>query len=100
MPSLWESCSADAIKTGNFKDIKSHAHKLSSLARHIAAKQLVEKASRLEHLEDEKDIETAVFLFDHVRTEFEKVVSFLSEDNWIEMAKQQASRQIEKEIVL
>ena len=80
---------ADAIKTKNPKDLKLYAHRLKGSAGHVAAKQLSEVAYRLECAADEKDIETAASLFDSVKNEFRKVLSFLSRDDWFETAKQQ-----------
>ena len=36
----------------------------------------------------EKDIEAAALLFADVKNEFQKVMAFLSRDDWIEIAKQ------------
>ncbi|MHC4365341.1 MAG: CBS domain-containing protein [Planctomycetota bacterium] len=88
---------AEAIRTEYPKDIKLYAHRLRGSARHVAAAKLAEKAYLLECIGDEKDIETAASLFDDLRDEFGKVISFLSEDDWIEVAKQQEnSKKIEQ----
>ncbi len=80
---------ANAIKTKNLKDLKLYSHRLKGSARHVAAKQLSEIAYRLECAGCENDIEAASLLFDDAKDEFEKVLSFLSRDDWIETAKQQ-----------
>ena len=80
---------AEAIKTGNPKDLRLYAHKLRGSSRQIAANELSEKARCLECAAYEKDIETAASLLGGVKHEFEKVVSFLSGADWIEKAKQQ-----------
>jgi PAS domain S-box-containing protein len=88
---------AEAIETEYPKYIKLYAHRLRSSARHVAATKLSEKAYHLECAGDKKDIETAASLFDDLKDEFDKVISFLSEDDWIEVAKQQEnSKKIEQ----
>jgi len=80
---------ADAIKNKNLKDLKLYSHRLKSTAGHVAAKQLSAIAYHMECAVDEKDIEAAALLFDDVKDELQKVMAFLSRDDWIEMAKQQ-----------
>ena len=88
---------ADAIETQDSGGISLYAHQLKGAAGHIAAKRLSEKTYNLECAGDEKDVETAILLFDDVKSEFEKVVKFLSRDDWIEEAKQQQNgRKVEQ----
>jgi len=89
----------NAIKTENLKDLTLHAHRLKGSAKYVAAKQLSEIAYRLECAGNEKDIKAAVSLFDEVKDELEKVLSFLSRDDWIEIAKQHENKQTVKEAV-
>ena len=84
---------ADAIKVENPADVQSYAHKLKGAALSIGASRLPEVAHRLECAGQEKDIATAASLFDNLQSEFEKLVSFLSEANWIEIAKQQKNKE-------
>jgi len=90
---------ADAIKSKNLKDLKLYAHRLRGSARHVAAKQLSEMAYRLECAAYEKDIETAASLLGDIKNEFEKVHSFLSEDGWIEIAKQEKNKHVERQLI-
>jgi len=81
---------ANAIKTKNPEDVKLYAHRLKGAARHVATKQLSEKAYRLECAGKENDMEVFASLFEDVKSELENVMSFLSRDDWIETAKEQS----------
>ena len=81
---------ANAMKIKNFKSIKLYAHRLKGSSRHIAAKQLSETAHRLECAGNENDIEAAALLFEDVKNESKQVMAFLSRDDWMEIAKEQA----------
>ena len=80
---------AEAIRAKDSKDIQYYGHKLKGTARHIGAVQLSEKAGRIECAGRHKDINTAVSLFGDIQSEFEKLMSFLSQPDWMEIAKQQ-----------
>jgi HPt (histidine-containing phosphotransfer) domain-containing protein len=80
---------AEAITAKDSKNISYYAHKLKGIARHICDMQLSERAGCVERAGNEKDIETAALLFGDVQSEIEKLVSFLSQENWMEIAKQQ-----------
>lgn len=87
----------EAVESKNLKDLKLYAHRLKGSAGYVGAVQLSEVCRRLECAADEKDIEAAALLFSDVKEAFEKVMSFLSRDNWIELAKQQGnSKQAER----
>ncbi len=80
---------AKAITDRDSNNILHYAHKLKGTARHICAMQLSERAGRIERAGNEKDIDTAALLFGDVQSEIDKLVSFLSQENWLEIAKQQ-----------
>lgn len=80
---------AEAIRAENSEDIMYCGHKLKGTARHVGATQLSEKAGRVERAGNEKDINTAASLLGDIQSEFEKLASFLSKPNWMEIAKQQ-----------
>ena len=65
----------------------------------LAAEQLGEKAYRLECAGDQGDIETAASLFDDLKDELERVISFLSRADWIEAAKQGVNSRIKKKSI-
>jgi len=79
----------EAITNRDSKNISHCAHKLKGAARHICAMQLSEGAGRVERAANEKDIDTAASLFGDIKREFEKLMSFLSQPDWMEIAKQQ-----------
>jgi signal transduction histidine kinase/CheY-like chemotaxis protein len=80
---------AEAIRAKDSKDIQYYGHKLKGTARHIGAVQLSEKAGRIECAGRHKDINTAASLFGDIQSEFEELTSFLSQPDWMEIAKQQ-----------
>jgi PAS domain S-box-containing protein len=88
---------AEAVKTGNAKDIRFFAHKLKGSSAYVAAGQLVEKAQQLELAGMRQDMDAASPLFEQVREEFAKVISFLSQPDWDHKAKQQVSNVEEKQ---
>ncbi len=78
---------ADAISTGDSKNVKLYAHKLKGLARHVAAKKLTDMLYKLETKGREGKLEGSESLFADIQTEFDKLKSFLSQPNWMETAK-------------
>jgi CheY-like chemotaxis protein/HPt (histidine-containing phosphotransfer) domain-containing protein/anti-sigma regulatory factor (Ser/Thr protein kinase) len=77
---------SEAMKSGDSEAIASHAHAIKGLGRNFGAKRLSDITSRLERAGRQDDIETATKVFDELKPEFEKVVSFLSQPDWIEIA--------------
>jgi len=80
---------AESIQIQNPKDVLLYAHKLRGEALAVGATQFAEKAERIELAGEEKDIKTAALLFDDFQAEFEKLVLFLTQPDWMELAKQQ-----------
>jgi len=62
---------------------------LKGAAANVGAKRLSDIAYHLEYVGREKDVEAATPLFDKLKTELEKVVTFLSRTDWIEIAKRE-----------
>jgi CheY-like chemotaxis protein/HPt (histidine-containing phosphotransfer) domain-containing protein len=87
-PQILESL-AEAVRAKDSKNILFYAHKLNGMARHICARQLSEKILHLECAGREGNTESVASLFDEMKSEFEKVFSFLSKADSIEAAKQQ-----------
>jgi signal transduction histidine kinase/CheY-like chemotaxis protein/HPt (histidine-containing phosphotransfer) domain-containing protein len=75
-----------AIVARDSKNAKMHAHKLRGLARHVAARKLSDMLYPLETKVGKGDMEGAEELFSDIQTEFDKLKSFLSQPNWIELA--------------
>jgi signal transduction histidine kinase/FixJ family two-component response regulator/HPt (histidine-containing phosphotransfer) domain-containing protein len=78
-----------AVKAGDAKAIKLYAHAVKGAGRNIGAKQLSDMAHRLECAGRQNDVDAAVSLFDELKAELEKVMTFLSRSDWIEIAKRQ-----------
>jgi two-component system sensor histidine kinase/response regulator len=78
-----------AVKAGDAKAIKLYAHAVKGAGRNIGAKQLSDIAHCLECAGRENDMEAAVSLFDKLKAELEKVMTFLSRTDWIEIAKRE-----------
>jgi PAS domain S-box-containing protein len=88
---------SEAIKNKDSKDIRFYAHKLKGSSSYVTAKQLVEKAQQLELAGMKQDMDVAGSLFEQVREEFTKVISFLSQPDWDKKAKQQVNNVEEKQ---
>ena len=73
---------AEAITAGDSKNVKLYAHKLKGLARHVAAKKIIDMLYELETKGREEELEGSEALFADIRTEFDKLKSFLSQPNW------------------
>lgn len=79
----------EAVKAGDTKAIKFYAHAIKGAGRNIGARRLSDIACRLECVGRENNMEAATTLFDELKTELEKVVTFLSRTDWIEIAKRE-----------
>ncbi len=80
----------EAIEQGDTEAIKLYAHALRGAGANVGAKRLSEIARQLECAGTENDVEKARPLFDEIRIEFEKVVSFMSRPDWMEIAQRQS----------
>jgi len=65
----------------------------------MGATRLSEKAYHLECAGEERDMVTAVVFLEQVKDEFEKVRLFLSKDDWIEIAKQEENKHVERQLI-
>ena len=79
----------EAVEAGDAKTLKLYAHAIKGAGRNIGAVRLSNIAHRLECAGREEDLEAANPLLDALRTELEKVVTLLSFDDWIEIAKRE-----------
>jgi len=78
---------AEALAAKDSKNVKMYTHKLRGLARHVAAPKLTDMLYPLETKAGEGEIEGTETLFADIRTEFDKLKSFLSQPNWVESAE-------------
>ena len=77
----------EAIMACDANGIKSYAHALKGAAANVGVKRLSDIAYRLECAGREENMVSATPLFDELKAESEKVVTFLSRTDWIEIAK-------------
>ena len=77
---------AEAIKKENAEEISSLVHTIKCSATAISAKSLVEAASQLESDAIEGNLKNAQIMFVDIQKKFEKVKSFVSQPNWIQIA--------------
>jgi YesN/AraC family two-component response regulator len=77
---------ADAVTSGDSNNIKMYAHKLKGLARHVAARKLTDMLYDLETKAREEKLEGSDELFADVRSEFDRLISFITQPNWIKKA--------------
>jgi len=80
---------SEAVKSKDGKGIKFYAHSIKGTARNVGAVHLSDIAKRLEDIGRESDLESADLVYEELKTEYEKVVSFLSQPDWIEIAKRE-----------
>ena len=77
----------EAVASKDSKAIKFYSHAIKGAARNVGAERLSDIASRLENLSREGDLESVDSIYEELKTEYEKVGSFLSQPDWIEVAK-------------
>ncbi|MHB9070258.1 MAG: CHASE domain-containing protein [Sedimentisphaerales bacterium] len=80
---------SEAVKVQDSREIKFYAHSIKGSARTAGIKHLSDIASQLECAGRDNDIKTATAIFDRLKTEFAKIDTFLSQSDWIEIAKQE-----------
>ncbi|MEJ2701108.1 MAG: response regulator [Sedimentisphaerales bacterium] len=76
-----------AVSAGDAESIKLYAHAIRGAGRNVDARRLADVAFKLECAGREGDLKTSVALLDVVKAELEKVVTFLSRPDWIDVAK-------------
>jgi len=81
---------SETVESNDSGGINFHAHAIKGAARNIGAKRLSDIAHQLECAGKENNVEPTKPLLDKLKVELEKVVAFLSQADWIEVAKQQA----------
>ncbi|MHC4740402.1 MAG: ATP-binding protein [Planctomycetota bacterium] len=78
-----------AVKTSNAEEVKLYAHAIKGSAANIGAERLSEVAARLEAMAFEGDLSQSQSLLQEIATEFGRLESFVSNPDWLEMAKKQ-----------
>ena len=78
----------EAIGTGNVDEVILHAHSIKGMSAQIGAENLRQSAYNLEMAGKENRTSEFKQLLDDVNAKLEEVMSFLKEENWLEIAKQ------------
>ena len=81
----------EAVEAGDAKEVKLYTHAIKGGAGNIGAKKLSDAAFELEHMASQEDLSNAGELLEGIKTEFEKFELFVSQPNWIQIAKEQAN---------
>jgi PAS domain S-box-containing protein len=77
----------EAIKVDDTETITLNAHAIKGASRNVGATKMYEVAACLESAGRKNDTEAAALLFSQLKSEYEKIVSFLSRTDWIDIAK-------------
>jgi PAS domain S-box-containing protein len=80
---------SEAVEARDAKTLKLYAHAVKGAARNIGAIRLSSIAHRLECAGREEHLDAANALLDALKTELEKVVTLLSLDDWMEIARRE-----------
>lgn len=78
---------AKAVEKGDIENVKSYAHGIKGSSANLGAKRLSELACLLEHRASQGDLSQARALLEKIKVEFKRFESFVSQANWIEIAK-------------
>jgi len=83
-----------AIKTRNAEEISVLSHTLKGSAATISANLLAETVFRLEIANREGNLDNAKAIYADIQKEFRNLKAFVSQSNWLEIAKQQANNKM------
>lgn len=81
-----------AVQAGDLPNIELYAHRLRGVSMVMGAVTLASLADALEQAGNEGRLEDVPGLFAPIQEAFDQVSAFLSQDHWIETAKQNACR--------
>ena len=77
----------EAVARNDGGGIRNYAHSIKGSAANMGATRLSEPAGKLEHLAVQGDLSQAKELLSQIKTEFEKLETFVASPNWMEIAK-------------
>ncbi|MBN2590086.1 MAG: response regulator [Sedimentisphaerales bacterium] len=83
---------SEAMKTNDSKEIKFHAHAIKGAGRNLSVQQLTDIAANLEHSCSEGDIEKVTGFFNELKPEFEKVMSFISQPEFLQKVREHSAQ--------
>jgi len=81
---------AVAVEEADSDKIKSYAHSIKGSTANLGEKRLSELALCLEQMASQGDLSRAFELLGQMEAEFERFESFVSDPNWISIAKEQS----------
>jgi HPt (histidine-containing phosphotransfer) domain-containing protein len=76
-----------AVQAADPNQIKSYAHTIKGAAASVGARRVSEAAWRLEQTALREDMSNAAEILEDIKAEFDRLESFVSNPNWIEIAK-------------
>jgi PAS domain S-box-containing protein len=76
-----------ALANGDCESIASHAHALKGVGRNLSIEQLSKMAGQIEEASGNNDLETSTLHFSSLKTEIDRVLTILSQCDWIERVK-------------
>jgi len=79
---------SQAVQANDLKSTELYAHRLKGVSMIIGAATLTPLAYALEQAGNEGRVDDIPGLFASIQETFDQVQTFLSKNNWIEMAKQ------------
>lgn len=82
---------AEAVNTGHAINTALYAHRLRGVALVMGANRLAVMAEQLEHAGEARNLEAGPSILADIQIELNKVTVFLAQDNWMDIAKQQAA---------
>ena len=85
---------SQAVQANDLKSTELYAHRLKGVSMIIGAATLTPLAYALEQAGNEGRVDDIPGLFASIQETFDQVQTFLSKNNWIEMAKQLDSCQV------
>jgi len=79
----------EAVEQADLNEVKLHAHAIKGSAANVGAIQLSDAALSLEDMASQENLSMTGELLGNIKAEFERFESFVSNPDWIEMAKRQ-----------
>jgi len=83
-----------AVKAANATDIVSHAHAIKGAGRNLGMVQLSKVTLQLETMARQGDLSKAEELLKNIMFEFDRLEKFVSQPDWIEIAKKSSASNV------
>jgi CheY-like chemotaxis protein/HPt (histidine-containing phosphotransfer) domain-containing protein len=74
----------EALKAGDCKSIATYAHAVKGAGRNLSTVTLADIAYRMERAGYDADIEKATLLYNDLKVEIDRVLTFLSQPDWMD----------------